>query len=71
MADIFVTVRIPDGQECRDERRCIFTKYSKGHGGYNCALYGRLLAGGDNPVKCRPCKLYCERYRDDPEGVDE
>lgn len=60
--EILVTVRIPAEESCRDERRCVFAKYSKGHCGYNCALYGRLLRGGEPPLKCPECAEYVKEY---------
>lgn len=62
MPEILVTVKIPGGDVCRDDRKCIFSKYSKAHSAYNCALYGRLLKGGENPRKCRDCREYTEKY---------
>ena len=72
MADIMVTVRIPDGDSCREERMCVFAKYSARHNGYNCALYGRLLTGAEVPIKCLPCARYCVKYASEhPAGGDE
>lgn len=67
MGEIMVTVSIPGGEYCRDERRCIFTKYSRHHSGYNCALYGKLLRGGDNPRKCAACLEYCRQREGEAE----
>lgn len=58
MTETLVTVKIPSGNVCRDERRCIFAKYSKSHGAYNCALYGQFLRGGQEPQKCADCVAY-------------
>ena len=60
--DITVTVKIPSGDVCREERRCPFLKYSKRHDCHNCQLYGRLLKGGSNaPEKCPECTEYTRK----------
>ena len=58
---VTVTVRIPSGDACYEDRRCPFLKYSKRHECHNCQLYGRLLKGGDRqPQKCYECIRYTE-----------
>lgn len=49
-----ITIDIPDGMRCVDERmkRCKLCAYAEHMQACNCRLYGRLLKGGKIPVKC-------------------
>lgn len=53
-----VTVEIPDGDFCLGEesgKLCVFARYTKKWGAYNCARHHRLLKGEKFPRKCQSC----------------
>lgn len=55
-----VTVPIPEGSECRkDNRLCIFARYTRKWNAYNCTIYHKILKGEQEPKKCRECIEYC------------
>lgn len=53
-----VTVTLPDGDYCMRHvgKPCFFARYTKKWNAYNCAIYNKMLKGGNIPRKCRECK---------------
>lgn len=63
------TVTIPDGPNCiKSGKPCIFARYTKKWNAYNCAIYHRILKGGQTPVKCDLCVTYCESQKENSAG---
>ena len=52
-----ITIDIHDGMRCVDDRmkRYKLCTYAEHMQACNCRLYGRLLKGGEIPVKCQKC----------------
>lgn len=60
-----VTVPIPEGSECRkDNRLCIFARYTKKWNAYNCAIHHKILKGEQRPKKCLECLAYCAQQEE-------
>lgn len=59
-----VTVYLPAGESCMTDRLkpCIFARYIKRFGTYNCLIYNKALAikGRNIPIKCAECIEYCK-----------
>lgn len=51
------TIEIPSGTGClrENQKPCILAAYATHMEAYNCKLYGRLLKGGQHPMKCGEC----------------
>lgn len=50
-------VEIPSGESCVNEmlKRCPLAAFARHFKAYNCRLYGKLLKGGERPMKCAEC----------------
>ena len=64
-----ITIEIPDGPRCMDHnlKRCKLCAYAAHLQAYNCRLYGRLLKGGEIPLKCQECAQEGEQERRTPD----
>lgn len=59
-----VTVSLPAGESCMTDRLkpCIFARYIKHFGTYNCLIYNKALVikGRNIPIKCAECIEHCK-----------
>ena len=65
--NVNVTVQIPGGADCRyaeTGKPCIFARYARRMGGYNCSIHHHILKGQQQPRKCQQCILYCKKIKE-------
>lgn len=65
--NVNITVQIPGGDRCRyadTGKPCIFARFAKRMGGYNCSIHNHILKGQQDPRKCPQCKAYCKKIKE-------